>query len=275
MILNGWTFLETNKNMKYEAKIIDKIDNGKGCWNSIKVGIFENEKQIGEYKRNYPSLYDTFFPFEKNGKWYALYSPDYTVTRIISLPDCKDIGGEEPDSFGFCPTEFLVPKLCGQILNPEELMPKSPSAKEWAAEVKTEHGTMYYWPDSKDHPNPDPKRKEEYLSARKLFEKQFNEWQERNPFIEKYADWGFVAGCIWGDDSSWKIELLDLSQVDKGILKREDRFGYIELPRNCSLKNAINTDFIDVLNEKPDKIHIRIAQDKIFSLDGKEIKEEL
>ncbi len=40
---------------------------------------------------------------------------------------------------------------------------------------------------------------------------------------------GFVWGCHWGDDSSWKVQHLDLSCVRDGVIKRDDRFGYIEL----------------------------------------------
>ena len=40
---------------------------------------------------------------------------------------------------------------------------------------------------------------------------------------------GFVWGCYWGDDSSWKVQYLDLSRVQQGVLRREDRFGYVEV----------------------------------------------
>jgi hypothetical protein len=43
------------------------------------------------------------------------------------------------------------------------------------------------------------------------------------------GEFGFVWGCHWGDDSSWKIQYLDLSEVSKGIIRRDDRFGYLRL----------------------------------------------
>lgn len=46
---------------------------------------------------------------------------------------------------------------------------------------------------------------------------------------------GFVWGCQWGDDSSWKVQYLDLSQVADGILRRDARFGYAELA--CSQRD--------------------------------------
>lgn len=43
------------------------------------------------------------------------------------------------------------------------------------------------------------------------------------------GEFGFVWGCYWGDDSSWKVQHLDLSRVQAGIISRDDRFGYVEL----------------------------------------------
>lgn len=43
------------------------------------------------------------------------------------------------------------------------------------------------------------------------------------------GDYGFVWGCVWGDDTSWKVQHLDLSDVAKGEIGRDDRYGYVEL----------------------------------------------
>jgi hypothetical protein len=43
------------------------------------------------------------------------------------------------------------------------------------------------------------------------------------------GEFGFVWGCVWGDDSSWKVQYLDLSGVENGLLTREERFGYVVL----------------------------------------------
>ena len=43
------------------------------------------------------------------------------------------------------------------------------------------------------------------------------------------GNFGFVWGCHWGDDTSWKVQYLDLSRVQEGVVRREDRFGYVEL----------------------------------------------
>jgi hypothetical protein len=52
-------------------------------------------------------------------------------------------------------------------------------------------------------------------------------WTENDEWPK--GDFGFVWGCTWGDDSSWKVQYLDLSRVQDGIIKRDDRFGYVEL----------------------------------------------
>lgn len=145
------------------------IDAGPGKWKTARINIFagvgDSAKQIGSYERNHAGWCDsTFSPFTRDGRWYALYSPRYTATRIMELPSCKDIGGEEPNENGFCPVDYYVPH---------------------------------------DHP----------------------------AVVQAGAGghFGFVAGCIWGDDSSWKIQFLDLSEAPRGVLVRKEAFGYLSI----------------------------------------------
>src|ERR1051326_7788299 len=95
------------------AKVLEEIENRPGTWKSLRVGVFrvegEAEEQVGEYIRNYPSLLHTFCYFRQDGREYALYSPDYTATRILELPSCRDLGGEERNQCGFCPADYFVP----------------------------------------------------------------------------------------------------------------------------------------------------------------------
>jgi hypothetical protein len=144
---------------------------GEREWTQLHVEILRDGVVIGSYERNY-GLMDTFHPFVgSDGGLYALYSRNYTATRVMSLPDCRDLGGEEPSSHGFCPVEFFVP----------------------------------------------------YDPARGID-----------------GSIGFVAGCVWGDDSSWKVQFLDLSRVADGVVAREERFGYLELEDGVSLADAID-----------------------------------
>lgn len=175
----------------YSARVIEKHDNGKGYWDTFTIGVYRDEELVGNYHRGY-SLLDTFFPFTMRGRDLALYSPKYTATRILGLPECVDLGGEEPSSGGFCPVHFYVPE---QIA---------------------------------------------YQEARTDF------------------FFGFVAGCVWGDDTSWKIQFLDLSKAQEGIIKRDDRFGYIELPAKVKLEDAVSTFMYDEWCDEPDQWSPRI-----------------
>lgn len=53
---------------------------------------------------------------------------------------------------------------------------------------------------------------------------------------EGKGDFGFVGGCVWGDDSSMKVRLLDLRDADKGKISKID-IGYVEYYGD--LKDAI------------------------------------
>lgn len=155
----------------YEAEVEYVIDNGPQQSPSCCVSILAGDVKIGEYKRNVETLDNTFFAFRSpyNGKDYALYSSDFTATRIMELPGCLDIGGEEPDIDGFCPEDYLVP------------------------------------------------------------------WDG-----ERFYPFGFVAGHEIDDDLTSKIQFLDLSRVHEGIIIRDNRFGYIELPFSMLLDEAIS-----------------------------------
>lgn len=205
--------------MNYIAKVIETINNGKGFWDYQIIGVFrkdaDKEEQIGSYKRNHSSFMDTFHHFTINGKDLAVYSPDYTCTRIMSLPDCKDIGGEKSDSFGFCPTGYYIPSYVDFEM-----------ISDYRAGQKVEPYAHKFRVDEPDESSLNAPT--EYING------------SRRISGKLYYPFGFVSGCIWGDDSSWKIEFLDLSKADQGILVREQRFGYIELPAELNLKQAIS-----------------------------------
>jgi hypothetical protein len=170
---------------------VEKVPTKPGCWDYLNVKILNKGKQIGFYQRNYSIFFDTFCPFEQNGKTYALYSKDYTGTRVMSLPDCVDICGEERNGNGFCPMEFYVPE-----------------------------GSK--------------------------------------------GQYGFVSGCVWGDDHSDKLQFLDLSQIEQGIFKREDRFGYVELPSSLELKECV--DIVDFNEKDPIDVWVNIIEEKHYRL---------
>lgn len=240
----------------YIAKVLNKIERGPGSWKTSRIGIFriekEKEEQVGEYDRNYPALFNTFYHFRYNEKDLALYSPHYTVTRLMELPSCQDIGGEEPDAFGFCPTDYFVPTYIEQeyIWDYESETEQRGRRKINLPEEKDlqKHETTREWTDQR--------------TGEKLRKKDF--YRPLTPLL--YHPFGFVAGCIWGDDSSWKIQFLDLTEATKGIIKRDDRFGYIELPDNQSLKEAVDMYDYGHDDEEDYSNYIRINVMQTFDL---------
>jgi hypothetical protein len=246
----------------YIAKVMEKISNPPhdGCptWNSIKVGIFriedDKEEQIGEYIRNYPAFFDTFCYFRKGDREFALYSPNYTVTRVLELPSCKDLGGEEPHTHGFCPTDYYVPSYIDRKVTYGESVRRDrinePNQDHFVPKTTTYH--------------PLDKETGERIDIEAS-------WTPITPLL--YYPFGFVAGCVWGDDSSWKIQYLDLSEADKGIIKRDDRFGYIVLPNKLRLKDAVDmTDYLNDPDEQEPDTRITIdIQTKIDLQTGKKV----
>ncbi len=75
------------------------------------------------------------------------------------------------------------------------------------------------------------------------------------------GDFGFVWGCLWGDDSSWKVQYLDLSQIDDGVIRREERFGYLELATH-SFQNPCSTLDPQTLHESDPPSFIRLVRCK-------------
>ncbi|MFI0845629.1 hypothetical protein [Mesorhizobium sp. IMUNJ 23232] len=175
--------------------------------------IFDGGAQVGEYERDYPGFgKSTFEPFPIGDSWYALYSKNYTATRIMSLPDCRDIGGEEPASHGFCPVELYVPiykKVTWRIRETGE------EKEDWWFEESLE----------KDG---EPRNSDwrELISV--------SQWQSLST--------GFVAGCVWGDDNTWKVQVFDLSSAAEGVIERSERFGHVELVERMSLREALRFD---------------------------------
>jgi hypothetical protein len=71
------------------------------------------------------------------------------------------------------------------------------------------------------------------------------------------GDFGFVWGCHWGDDSSWKVQYLDLSQVQQGVIKRQERFGYLELATSGFESPCLKLDQNAHENSRPPRfIHV-------------------
>ncbi|MDX6206434.1 MAG: hypothetical protein QOF39_2491 [Frankiales bacterium] len=83
------------------------------------------------------------------------------------------------------------------------------------------------------------------------------------------GDFGFVWGAIWGDDAQYKVQYLDLSRIQEGILVREERFGYLEIAAHDKLDGR---DFILCENNGDGGISVRLAVERTYDLNTGELR---
>lgn len=213
----------------YIAKVLEKVDQ-----DYFKIGIFrvenEREAQIGEYVRSSRTRPTAFFPFQQNGKDFALYSPHYSDIRIMELPSCKDIGGDESKFDDFCSIDFYVPSYIEQeIISRTKNSEGKIEERVWTTRVsepKDEELTEYT--KSSTYENTNTVKPE---SSKTIY----------RPLTSRlYYPFGFVYGCRWMDDTT--VHFLDLSEIENGIIKRDARFGYVEIPSGSSLKETIKME---------------------------------
>lgn len=216
--------------------------NKPGTWSSQNVKVLNDEcEEVGNYVYNYHST-PPFYPFKLENKWYALFSKHYTASAIMELPSCKIIWEEKSDSYGFCPVNFYVPAV-----------QKTDFCGDRTGKLT---GT---W----------EKRLEHFEVAGK---DEKHNWIVREP---EYYPFGFSCGCIWGDDTSWKVRFFDFTKIKDKIINYDDRFGYIELHNKLNLQESI-----DIWGNLPgedfnlDKVKISITTNKIFNFKGEELKDE-
>lgn len=88
---------------------------------------------------------------------------------------------------------------------------------------------------------------------------------------------GFVWGCIWGDDSSWKVQYLDLSGVQDGVIRRDERFGYVELATDGYRSPCFDPEYVPPLrgSKPPPFITVRRWEGKICATFAVEIEFDL
>lgn len=211
------------------------IPTGPNTWSVMNVEVFMKdgewdvdnekykegytEKKIGEYKRNYHGMYDTFFPFIKNGKEYALYSKSYSETAVMSLPDCKHVA-ETKD--GFCPVDYFVPDFLDFYYDRNYHQEKLKKAQE----EKNQKDIDYH-------------------------ERLLDDNKKMEPLVGTRA---LVSGCYWGDDSGgWKVMMLDISKIEDGIINIRPDLGYFQLPViGGKLKDLVQWD-------EPDRFDIPLT----------------
>lgn len=176
----------------------------------------ENGKLVFTYRRNYDMM-KTFAPFRqlRDGVWrdYALISTNYTrfevadlqEGKIIATQDYPKITQEQIDRVGAEKAEqyewFVGKEMPGSGFCPVEFR-----VIDWTEEFDQDAATHMF------DINGTPRYLYDLDALKRLT-----------------GQWALYIGCVWGDDSSMKLQYIDLSRIHEGIVTAEERFGYFPL----------------------------------------------
>jgi hypothetical protein len=186
-----------------------------GCWDTAHAVIYDEGIAVAAYQRNYPGK-PPFEPFRQRAadgteRDFALVSAHYMSTRVLDLSTGKTVA-----------TEDHAADCEGRL-------------KEKGKHCNCGYGFCpvgFYVPDWWDVHDGSIQPGSEY-------------WDDKH---DRWPDGtlGFVWGCYWGDDNGWKVQALDLSGVQDGVIKRDERFGYLHIDDNSSdPKTFIRVDSSD------------------------------
>ncbi len=219
------TLNEINNKMKlFEGtpfKIITEKIDNGQHWNYKKVSIYNNDLLIGDYIRNYPDHALETFYPFKIEDDW--YALYSKNYSSLSVMKLTDKIEHWCDySDGFCPVEVYIPSYN------EEKCSFDMNGKN------IEYN--YYSFDNEDY-------------------------EEEEPEFNQYCQFGLVSGCVWGDDSSWKIRYIDLTHIKDQELNITEKFGYWEQPNTLTLKQSIDLRLWD--KEHP---MIKLYKEEIIKL---------
>lgn len=203
-------------------------------WSRIHVRVFYHavdgtKTQVYEFDRNY-SLMGTFEPFRqlKAGTWryYALISPSYSTFQVLDLETFQIVATRPYPQRPV--TQKMVDQYAGRTL-PAWLVGKAVGDTYDGEGFCPSH---FYVPDIT----------ETITSADMYAEHKDDAWLADSAQLLQ-GQGGFVAGCVWGDDSSSKLRYVDLSRISEGLVTEDERFGYWELPNDTrQLREHISID---------------------------------
>lgn len=211
---------QRNIHEQYTAKV-DIITEPKS-WQKVHVSIIKHDEDgtedvIFEYDRNY-AMMKTFEPFRqlKNNVWhdYALISTEYTRFEVVDLEKGQIIATESypiytQDMHDACVARGgIETREVGQEMPGVGFCPTAFKVFDWRERFNDESMTKTYTPYKATEP-------ELVYSDEK--------------FYAYSGQWAIYSGCIWGDDSGWKVRYIDLSRISEGIVTSDERFGYLQL----------------------------------------------
>ena len=200
---------------------VSKVENGPGRWASTKISIYNNHSLIGEYLRNYPSFATDTFYPFKINDVWYALYSAHYSETRVMKLYEDKIEDWCGFTPGFCPTEYYVPRL------------------------KYVDDNMYF-------ADCDFETEQKFIDESKSL---------GNVVKDTYATFGFLSGCVWGDDTSWKLQYIDLSKIEDKIITITEKFGYWVLPGNLKL-----TDCIDMTSWEPDIPYITLLKSEFINL---------
>lgn len=225
---------------------ITKRESQPGCWDVNDVDVFLDQEKIFSFCRHYPDFAQETTGFVTVGdKDYLVYSSNYTTLSFYNLTDRKPVeltAESEKQLKGFCPVHAHVPSY----------------------KIDTHHYT-----------SPVDNKEKAFLVyySESEFTGSANAVDCKSLPILQH-DFAFVLGCVWGDDSRWWLNVLDLSEIEKGeVFYIKDFDGnkgwtYLPVPSNVTAKDcfSISYDGDDIVF---DRKFLRIELSVVLRFEGK------
>lgn len=223
----------------------------KDGWNKVLVKVFDSGDLIFEYTRNY-SMLKTFEPFrvwdEVGLEWrnFALVSPNYTATSLLDLDKRKLLGNDPPPP---------MPLSIATTYNEKYLKEGNEPYKEGDPWHSVGFCPMeFYVPDFLD-----------FYDEQDMQEFHTDYTKKEMKIFLSRRNFGFVGGCIWGDDSSMKVRSVDLTKVLDGQVKTEEKFGYTAISKSLqdsiSVENYLTDEHSGLRIDTPIYIHLNDDQE--------------
>lgn len=182
----------------------ERIPNRPGTWDSTLVKVMRGETQVAEYTRNY-AMMSTFEAFVQHdgAEWREYALISRSYTKTAVLDLATgEVIAEEDESYYGEGEERPGAGFCPSDLHVPD------------------------WWDVHDG---------SILPGSRYWDEGEHTWPR--------GEFGYVAGCHWGDDAGgWKVQHLDLTRIREGTITRDDRYGYVELPHQTRLRDAVRVD---------------------------------
>lgn len=226
------TFGYYNIRERFTAIRDDKSGNAK---------VYDTHKSTAEpiYTLDVSGGYFSFEPFrvwdeeEERWRFYALYTPVYLNVNLLDLETGEILGTNSDYKY----TKEAAERV-NKFVKPEEEVKEGDSNPSLNFCIADLHVPDFFDIHPLDKGTPDDY---EGFKAEMLDHSDF--WgEEMDVFLSKRT-FGFVAGCVWGDDYLFKLQTINLERISEGEIELEETFGYF--PIMGQLKDVYNPTYFE------------------------------